>query len=267
MLHLITPKNLKDIERWVDASLLQLIGKMHISLCFAIVCVLESIIFTYSQTLFCHSPSCTLTLLFRSFGKGRAVLMLCLIQIDVDSPNREIFRQLSSHIRSNIYLSQLRVSGLTGTEAAEYIAKAVAAAIRVSASLTSINLRGNYIGAECAKHIADGIAVSASLTSINLAKNKIGSEGAKHIAKGIAVSASLTQVLAFCKLFCSLSHSLTAVVLLLTQINLGANNIGGCDDVFFRNDGNIFYTPEGSRAIADALRVSASLTKVPAFCK
>ena len=51
-------------------------------------------------------------------------------------------------------------------------------------------------------------------------------------------------------------------MLLLTQINLGANNIGGCDDVFHRNDGNIFYNPEGSRAIADALRVSASLTSI-----
>ena len=45
--------------------------------------------------------------------------------------------------------------------------------------------------------IASAISVSASLTSINLERNHIRSKGAEHIAKGISVSASLTKVLAF----------------------------------------------------------------------
>ena len=49
--------------------------------------------------------------------------------------------------------------------------KAIADAICVSASLTSINLGCNHLGPEGAKYIAEGISVSASLTSINLMGN------------------------------------------------------------------------------------------------
>ena len=68
---------------------------------------------------------------------------------------------------------------------------------------------------EGSEAIAKALRASASLTSVNLSLNKLGPEGAQHIGKGIAVSASLTQVLAFYKLSPSLSHPLTAVVLLL----------------------------------------------------
>ena len=46
------------------------------------------------------------------------------------------------------------------------------------------------------------------------------------------------------------------MVLLLAQIDLGHNSIGGYGD----EDGDTIYTPEGPGAIANALRVSASLT-------
>ena len=46
------------------------------------------------------------------------------------------------------------------------------------------------------------------------------------------------------------------MVLLLAQIDLEHNSIGGYED----EDGDTIYTPEGPRAIANALRVSASLT-------
>ena len=72
--------------------------------------------------------------------------------------------------------------------------KAIASAISVSASLTSINISRNMFGDEGAKHLASAISVSASLTSIDLSWNKIGYEGAKHVAKGISVSASLTSI-------------------------------------------------------------------------
>ena len=44
-----------------------------------------------------------------------------------------------------------------------------------------------------------------------------------------------------------------------SQLNLGGNNIGGYYDTSQRK---VIYTPEGPKAIADALRVSASLTRV-----
>ena len=83
-----------------------------------------------------------------------------------------------------------------GTYTAEGI-KAIASAISVSASLTSIDLRKNQLGYQGAMHIAKGIAVSASLTSIDLSDNNLDDEAAEHIAKAISVSASLIKVLAF----------------------------------------------------------------------
>ena len=109
---------------------------------------------------------------------------------------------------------------------------AIADAIRVSASLTSVNLLGNTLDDETvlmllgikkekpslltlcgleldataadfsherldsndAKLLAPEIAVSASLTSIDLSWNMIGDDGGKHIAEGIAVSTSLTCI-------------------------------------------------------------------------
>ena len=75
--------------------------------------------------------------------------------------------------------------------------KAIAQAISVSASLTSIDVSVNGLGDEGAKHITKGIAVSASLTSIDLYRISIGPAGAKYMADAIASSASLTKVLAF----------------------------------------------------------------------
>ena len=42
--------------------------------------------------------------------------------------------------------------------------------------------------------IADALRVNASLTSLNLAANMLGPEGAKALAPGIAASASLTSL-------------------------------------------------------------------------
>tara|TARA_B110000046_G_C12666629_1_gene262827 strand:- start:16 stop:387 length:372 start_codon:yes stop_codon:yes gene_type:complete len=49
--------------------------------------------------------------------------------------------------------------------------KAIAHAVSVSASLTSINLKCNDIVPESAKHIAEGISVSASLRTADLRHN------------------------------------------------------------------------------------------------
>ena len=75
---------------------------------------------------------------------------------------------------AQIDLSNNQLCGLDfrsrGTYKTEGV-KAIASAISVSASLTSIDLSDNWLGDKGAKHIAEGIAVSASLTSIDLSGN------------------------------------------------------------------------------------------------
>ena len=63
---------------------------------------------------------------------------------------------------------------------------AIANALRVSASLTAINLGWNGIGAEGAKNIAEGIAVSASLTAADLRYNcldDVAEQGLRDVVK------------------------------------------------------------------------------------
>ena len=55
-------------------------------------------------------------------------------------------------------------------------AKLLAPEIAVSASLTSLELRLNAIGAEGAKAIADALRVNASLTKLDVRYNVIGDE-------------------------------------------------------------------------------------------
>ena len=134
----------------------------------------------------------------------------------IDLSSNDLGDGCAKHIAEGISVNVLLTSiNLSQNEISYKGAKHIAKAIGVSASLTSINLFDNRIGKEGAKYVAEGISVSTSLTSIDLSWNRIGNEGAKHIAESIAVSASLTQVLAFYKLPPSLSHPLTAVVLLL----------------------------------------------------
>ena len=73
--------------------------------------------------------------------------------------------------------------------------KALADAISVSKSLTSIDLSWNHGGPEFGIEIAKGLAVSnKSLTSVNLYSNDLGAEGGKAIAEAITISKSLTTI-------------------------------------------------------------------------
>ena len=64
-------------------------------------------------------------------------------------------------------------------------AKALASAIRESASLTSVNLIHSQVGPEGAKALASAIEESTSITSINLEENFIGPKGAEALAPAI----------------------------------------------------------------------------------
>eukprot|EP00966_Prymnesium_polylepis_P244083 5644841-Prymnesium_polylepis.1 len=96
--------------------------------------------------------------------------------------------------------------------------------------------KGTYTS-EGIKAIAHAIGISRSLTQIDLSDNQLRVEGGKAIAAGLAVSPWS-----------------------LTQINLSGNQLCGLN---FHGNGT--YTAEGIKAIADAIRVSRSLTQVLAF--
>ena len=77
--------------------------------------------------------------------------------------------------------------------------------IRDNASLTSVSLKGNQLcgvnykgegtyDASGIKAIADALRVNASLTSLRLDENSLGPEGAKALAPALAANASLTEV-------------------------------------------------------------------------
>ena len=58
----------------------------------------------------------------------------------------------------------------------------------------TLDLRSNTIGVEGAKAIAAAVAASGSLTHLDLCGNKIGVEGAKALAAAVAASGSLTHL-------------------------------------------------------------------------
>ena len=87
-----------------------------------------------------------------------------------------------------VNLSENRLCGvwqtfgqLNGTYTAEGI-NAIADALLVTGSLTSIDLALNRLGVESAKALAPAITASGSLTSVNLYGNHLGAEGAKALA-------------------------------------------------------------------------------------
>ena len=80
-------------------------------------------------------------------------------------------------------------------------AKLIAGALRVNASLTSINVGSNSLMDEGAEFIAAALKESATskLQTLGIYSNCIGPKGATALAAYMAVSGSLTQVLAFCR--------------------------------------------------------------------
>lgn len=70
--------------------------------------------------------------------------------------------------------------------------QAIAKALRVSTSLTRIDLTYNWIEDEGAEHLAKGISDSASLTDIDLSYNNISPLGGIHIANAMSISTSMT---------------------------------------------------------------------------
>ena len=108
-------------------------------------------------------------------------------------------------------------------------------------------------------------ALPLSCAQLNLMENKIGSEGAAALAPVIAVSSSLTSVrspahqLAPCTLALPFSE---LCLLAFAQLNLSSNSIGGYYPSYALSEDDLISTPEGPKAIAEALKLHASLTSV-----
>ena len=152
---------------------------------------------------------------------------------------------LAGNMLCGLYMDEDR--NMVGTYTAEGI-KAIAQSIAVntSASITSIgkdglNLKGNRLGDEGWGAIFAAVCSSeaSKITSVDASREKIGPEGAKLIGQALRNSANAS----------------------LTDLNLADNEIGGHyddDD----DDDDFIETPEGTTAIADALRVNSSLTEL-----
>ncbi|KAL0239799.1 hypothetical protein GEMRC1_009907 [Eukaryota sp. GEM-RC1] len=57
-----------------------------------------------------------------------------------------------------------------------------------------IDLRNNSIGPEGAIAIAEALKVNSSVSTINLGNNSIGNEGAIAIAEGLKVNSSVSSI-------------------------------------------------------------------------
>ena len=132
-------------------------------------------------------------------------------------------------------------------------AKHVAEMLKVTGSLTSINLQYNNLGSEGAKALAPGLRGRASLTSINLEDNDLGPEGAKALAPAIRDSASLTRIsLSYNHLGSKGAKALAPAIresASLKKIDLSCN----------------YLFAEGAKALAPAIRDSASLTWISLY--
>ena len=78
-------------------------------------------------------------------------------------------------------------------------AKALADALKVNASLTSLDVGHNSIDQKQALKLVSIFKEKDQMKSVGLAGCSLGVKGAKAVAEYARVSASLTQVLAFCQ--------------------------------------------------------------------
>jgi hypothetical protein len=128
---------------------------------------------------------------------------------------------MSSRITETIRtLDQKDVISLWHCGLGDEDAAALADALNVNTSVTTIWLDGNLISNEGAAVLADALNVNSSVTFINLEDNQIGNEGALALADALKVNISVTL------------------------INLGGNQLGD----------------KGATALANALKSNTSVT-------
>ena len=118
-----------------------------------------------------------------------------------------------------------------------------------------LNLSKGKLGGDRATSIAAVAQLMRGLKSLDLSKNKLNANEVKELAGAILANASLTQVMYVSRT--DLKPPCFYAAHMLLQIDLSGNQIGG-----YQADLRIVSTPEGPKAIADAIRVSPSITSV-----
>lgn len=149
-------------------------------------------------------------------------------------------------------------------------AKAVAAMAAVVASLTSLVIFSNQLGDEGMAAITSALKEStvSQLATLDVQNNNIGAKGAEALAAWLAVSASLTSVRSP-----AYRTPLSCILQMLTldcsclQLDLSDNDIGGSwepDGYDSDRDEQTKFVADrtGVQAIADAVRVSASMMRL-----
>ena len=148
---------------------------------------------------------------------------------------------------SNI-ISQIGATGAT----------AIANALKVNSSLTSLNLTGNnYIGgATGATAIADALKVNSSLTGLSLNSTFIGDTGAIAIADALKVNSSLTGLSLE---YNSIRSSGGTAIADALKVNSSLRTLS-LTNTTKEAPGNNYIGDTGAIAIADALKLNSSLT-------
>ncbi len=116
----------------------------------------------------------------------------------------------------------MRCVDLLGNNIGSAGARAIAKALGINNTITSVDLGENNIGSAGAVAIAKALEFNNTITSVDLGSNEIGDEGAVAIAKALEFNNTITSV------------------------DLGGNSIGD----------------EGAVAIAEALKVNKTITSV-----
>ena len=126
-------------------------------------------------------------------------------------------------------------------------ANALAQALRVNTTLSSLNLFSNSIGDEGANSLAQALRVNTSLSSLDVACNSIGDEGANSIAQALRVNISLSSLNLYWNLIRGKGANSLAQAL---RVNSSLSSLTLTENYIFG---------EGARSLAQALRVNTSL--------
>ena len=132
--------------------------------------------------------------------------------------------------------------------------------------LASLNFRANGIGPVGANAVAAMVVVTGVLTKLSLAKNELGEVGMKAICEALEQNKTLKELDVSGSMFgnsniggpAGVKHvaKMLGVNGSLTSLDLSNNAL--CGRTMYCGT----YTAEGISAIADALRVNGSLTKI-----
>ena len=144
-----------------------------------------------------NSPTRTLPILLHTLTVSASRALCSQLNLHDNRIGSEGAKSLADALKVNASLTSV---DLSRNSVKDVDVSAICEAVQRNkeCKLAALNLMNIGIGPDGAKAVAALCSVSASLTQLDLSGNELGPEGAKALAPGL-VSASLTQVLAFCQ--------------------------------------------------------------------